>query len=123
MKESFLKTVYTFSVSSFLLLSASYLFAGQNSISLSQETEASTKVAKEGLEIGNGELTVELGTNPSAAEERVIELLIDRINDRTGIALEERSDKAKYHLVIGTLASNNRIKSFVAKCKEISRLG
>jgi hypothetical protein len=73
--------------------------------------------------IGNKELAVVLGTKASPAEKRVTELLAERIKERTGITLAESPDKAKLRIVIGTLASNERIKAFDATDKEIAALG
>lgn len=75
------------------------------------------------LAIGNAELAVVLGEQPSPAEKRVAELLAERIKDRAGIALAGPGDKAKFQMVIGTVASNDRIKTFSAARKEVAALG
>ena len=75
------------------------------------------------LAIGNAELTVVLGEKPSPAEKRVTELLAERIKDRAGVALAAPGDKAAFRLVIGKVASNERIKAFAATRKEVASLG
>ncbi len=75
------------------------------------------------LAIGNAELAVVLGEKPSVAEKRVTELLAERIKDRAGIALAAPGDKAKFQLVIGTVTSNNKIKTFSAARKEVAAPG
>ncbi len=75
------------------------------------------------LTIGNAQLTVVLGTNPSPAEMRVKELLAERLKERSGIALAGSSDQAKFRLMIGTTASNEKIKVFAATYKEVAALG
>ena len=75
------------------------------------------------LAIGNAELAVVLGEEPSPAEKRVAELLAERIKDRAGIALAGSGDKAKFQLVLGTVASNDKIKTFSAARKEVAALG
>lgn len=77
------------------------------------------KVAK----IGNAELAVVLGAKASPAERRVKELLAERIADRTGIELAQSGDKAAYRLVIGTVASSDKIKAFSADRKDVASLG
>jgi hypothetical protein len=72
---------------------------------------------------GAAKLAVVLGIKPSAAEKRVTELLADRIKDRTGLALASSSDNAEYRLVIGTVTTNEKIKNFAAKHKDIDSLG
>ena len=73
--------------------------------------------------VGNGQLTVVLGTNPSPAEKRVTELLAERLKDRAGIALTDSAEHAKFRLVIGTTASNDKIKAFASAHKEVDALG
>jgi len=75
------------------------------------------------LNIGDAELFVELSKAPSPAEKRVTELLAERIKDRTGVVLAQSSDKAKFRLVIGTVATHDKVKAFAAIRKEISELG
>ena len=75
------------------------------------------------IAVGNAELAVVLGITPSPAEKRVAELLAERIKDRAGVALAGASDKAAHRLVIGTAASNDRIKTFAATRKEVAALG
>ena len=75
------------------------------------------------MAIGNAELSVVLGANPSPAEKRVAALLAERIKDRTGIALAGPGGKAAFRLVIGTVASNDKIKAFSAGRKDIASLG
>ncbi len=75
------------------------------------------------MEVGNAELAVVLGGNPSPAEKRVAALLAERIKDRAGITLAEAGGKAAFRLVIGTVASNDKIKAFSATRKDIASLG
>ncbi|MFM7180560.1 MAG: hypothetical protein ACKO2G_03730 [Verrucomicrobiales bacterium] len=75
------------------------------------------------LTILNAELGVVLGTNPSPAEKRVTELLAERLKDRSGIALALSADHSKFRLVIGTAASNDKIKAFTTTNKEVAALG
>ena len=75
------------------------------------------------IEVGNAELAVVLGAKPSPAEKRVTALLAERIKDRAGIALAESGGKAAFRLVIGTVASNGKIKAFSAGRKDIAPLG
>ena len=75
------------------------------------------------IKTGNAELAVVLGGNPSPAEMRVAELLAERIKERAGIALTGSVDQSKFRLVIGTTASNDKIKAFAATHKEVAALG
>jgi hypothetical protein len=75
------------------------------------------------IAIGDGDLVVELATNPSPAEKRVTEILVEHIKDRTGIALTESGAEAKFRLLLGTVASHDRIKEFAAKRPDIAALG
>tara|TARA_R110002049_G_scaffold77528_2_gene198239 strand:- start:2963 stop:4726 length:1764 start_codon:yes stop_codon:yes gene_type:complete len=72
---------------------------------------------------GTAQLTVVLGTKPSAAERRVTELLAERIKDRTGLVLSRSDKNTEYHLVLGTVATNEKIKTFAAKHRDIETLG
>jgi hypothetical protein len=74
------------------------------------------------IKAGNAELTVVLGANPSPAEMRVKELLVERLKERSGIALAGSSDQALFRLVIWTTASNKKIKAFSAPHKEVAAL-
>jgi len=87
--------------------------------------ESRNKVIEENnvMNIGDAELAVVLGGNPSPAARRVVELLAERIKDRSGIALAGSGDKALLRLVIGTVASNDKIKAFAAGRKDIASLG
>jgi hypothetical protein len=75
------------------------------------------------IRIENDDLFVELVPKPSSAEKRVKELLAERIKDRTGLSLATSADKAKFRLVIGKMASSDKIKAFLGTCKEITELG
>lgn len=75
------------------------------------------------MEIGNTSLTVVLGAKPSPAEKRVTELLAGRFKDRAGIDLAGEGSKAPLRLIIGTAASNEKIKAFAASHKEVAALG
>lgn len=75
------------------------------------------------MAIGNAELSVVLGAAPSPAEKRVVELLAERTQDRADVALAAPGGKAAFRLVIGTGASNDRIKAFAAAHKEVASLG
>ena len=77
----------------------------------------------EAIKVGDAQLAVVLGTNPSPAEMRVKELLAERIKDRADISLTGSFDQAKFGLVIGTTASNDKIKEFAATHKEVAALG
>jgi hypothetical protein len=79
--------------------------------------------AKAMSQIGDAELAVVLGTNPSPAEKRAAELLAERVKDRSGVALAGPGDKANLRLVIGTAASNAKIKMSAAMRKDIASLG
>jgi hypothetical protein len=73
--------------------------------------------------VGDNELAVVLGDKPSPPEKRVAALVADRIKDRTGIELAGPGGKAAFRLVIGTTASNDRIKAFSVGRKDIASLG
>jgi hypothetical protein len=75
------------------------------------------------LAVGDAQLAVILGANPSPAEKRVKELLAERIKDRSGIALTGSVDQSKFRLVIGTTVSNDKIKAFATIHKEVAALG
>jgi hypothetical protein len=80
------------------------------------------------IAIGNAELAVVLGASPSPAEKRVSELFAERIKDRSGIALAELYDKAKYRLVIGkkensSLGTDGYTITMDAKKGEVSVVG
>ena len=85
--------------------------------------DAAAKPGRNWIAVADAELAVVLGTNPSPAEKRVTELLAERIKDRTGIALAASGDQAKLRLVIGTVATHDKIKTFAATRKEIAGLG
>ena len=99
------------------LLSSTLPAADGNSVTANPAPKA------EAVKVGTAELTVVLGANPSPAEKRVAELLAERIKDRTGITLADSGRKAALRLVIGTVASNDRIKTFSATRKDIASLG
>ncbi len=85
---------------------------------------AENKNSKSGaIAIGNEEIAVVLGDTPSPAEKRVAELFAERIKDRSGVSLAKSGDQSKLRLVIGTVASNDKIKAFAAKRKDIASLG
>ncbi len=73
--------------------------------------------------IGNAELAVVLGEKPSPAEKRVAELLAGRIHDRAGVEVAGPGGKAAVRLVIGTVASNDKIKAYARSHKEVASLG
>lgn len=75
------------------------------------------------IAIGNAELAVVPGASPSPAEKRVTELLAECIKDRTGISLAKSGSKAAFRLVVGTVASNDKIKAFSANHKDIASPG
>jgi len=75
------------------------------------------------IKAGDAQLAVALGANPSPAEMRVKELLAERLKERSGIALTDSVDQSKFRLVIGTAASNDKIKAFAATHKEVAALG
>jgi len=75
------------------------------------------------IEVGSAELAVVLGSGASPADKRVAELLVERIKDRTGVTPAGSGGKAKFRLVIGTVASNDRIKAFSTGRKDITSLG
>jgi hypothetical protein len=52
-----------------------------------------------------------------------VELLTELIRERSGISLAGSGNKATNHLIIGTAASNDRIKKFCTIHKEITSLG
>lgn len=54
---------------------------------------------------------------------RVKELLAERLKERAGIALTDSADQSKFRLVIGTAASNGKIKVFATTHKEVAALG
>lgn len=75
------------------------------------------------LTICNVELAVVPGSSPTPAETRVVELLAERLKARSGVALAGPGDKAACRLVLGTVASNEKIRAFAATRKEVGRLG
>jgi len=96
-----------------------------NGVSVAAATEgrASGSPQDEVIKVGSAELAVVLGAHPSPAEKRVAVLLAERINERTGISPAESCAKAAIRLVIGTVASNDKIKAFAATRKDIASLG
>lgn len=62
---------------------------------------AEESVEKKRIEIGNAELSVVLGLNPTPTEKRVAEMLGERLKDRSGVALASTGEKARFRLVIG----------------------
>jgi hypothetical protein len=92
-------------------------------VAAAPEGRVSGNMQEEVIRVGDAELAVVLGANPSPAEKRVAELLAERIKDRAGIALAGPGDKAALRLMIGTAASNDKIKTFAATCKDIAALG
>jgi len=101
------------------------LICAANCINIAQaeEDEMSKNSKNSVIAIGNAELAVVLGAKPSPAEKRVTELLAERIKDRTGVALAASGSKAKFRIVIGTAASHDKVKAFVAIHKEVAELG
>jgi hypothetical protein len=95
-----------------LLSAVSLAAAGQT------EPAKSTDIA-----LCNGELAVALGAHPSPAEKRVAELFAGRIKERAGIALAAPGDKATFRLVVGTVVSNEKIKTFAGSNKQVASLG
>lgn len=85
--------------------------------------EAAPKAAEHVIDIGNTELAVELGADPSPAEKRVTELLAERIRNRTGVKLAATANDTRFRLVIGTVATNKNISALAASRKEITTLG
>ena len=80
-------------------------------------------LTSEVLAIGNAELAVVLGEKPSPAEKRATELLAERLKDRAGVALAAPGDAGAFRLVIGTLATSDKIRTFSATHKEVVALG
>lgn len=75
------------------------------------------------INLGNKELAVVLGSKARRGEKRVTELLAERIKDRTGLSLAGSSDNVRYCLVLGTVTSNEKIKTFAANREDIYKLG
>jgi len=75
------------------------------------------------LKIGSGDLALVLGANPSPAAQRAGELFAERAQERSGVTLAAPPDKGTVRLVIGTVASNDQIKEFVAAHEQAARLG
>jgi hypothetical protein len=65
------------------------------------DKETSALTQRNDITVATGELTVVLGGSPSPAEKRVAELFAERAKDRSGIALAEVAEKAKFRLVLG----------------------
>jgi len=78
---------------------------------------------KETLIIGDARLAVVLGATPTPPEARVKELLAERLLDRSGIALASVSDATGIRLVVGTVASNDKIRNFAATREDLASLG
>ncbi|KPK50345.1 MAG: hypothetical protein AMK72_02465 [Planctomycetes bacterium SM23_25] len=109
------------------LLASLVLLAGVNSVAGETAMMSSVQTAgnpqNEGIAVGDAELAVVLGAKPSPAEKRVAVLLTERIKNRTGMALAGPGGKTELRLVIGTVASNEKIKAFSAGRKDIASLG
>jgi hypothetical protein len=67
--------------------------------------------------LGDAELAVVPGDKPTPAEKRLMELLVERVKDRSGIALATSPDKAKVRVIIGTAESNEKTEAFAATQK------
>ena len=75
------------------------------------------------MQIRNSDLAVVLGNKPSPAEKRVVEILAERIKDRSGINLAGPGETATFRLIIGTAASNEKIAAFAARRKDVATPG
>jgi hypothetical protein len=107
----------------FALHVALLVMANGVSVAAAPEGRASGNTREEVIKVGDAELAVALGANPSPAESRAAGLLAERIKERSGIELAGPGGKASFRLVIGTAASNDEIKEFSATRKDIAALG
>lgn len=87
------------------------------------EERVTGNAREEMIKISDAGLSVALGASPRPAEKRVAELLAERIKERSGVALAEPGSAVARRLVIGTVASNDKIKAFSATLKDFASLG
>ena len=106
-----------------LSLHAALLILAAGAGAAAPQGQDSGGAQEESIRIGSGELAVVLGADPSPAEKRAAELLAERIKDRTGVATAQPGAEIRLRLVIGTAATNEKIKAFAAGRKDIASLG
>lgn len=73
--------------------------------------------------VASAELGVMLGQRATAAETRVAELFAERLKDRSDLTLAAAADAARFRLVIGTAATSDAIKRFLAADPASAELG
>jgi len=99
------------------------VLTGGLGVASGQQGTAPESTQEQVMKIGNAELAVMLGADPSPAEKRAAELLAERIKDRTGVPTAQPGAEIRLRLVIGTAATNEKIKAFAAGRKDIASLG
>jgi hypothetical protein len=107
----------------FAIHAALLVLAGGVGVAAGQQVQGSGSTQEQVMKIGSAELAVVLGADPTPAEKRVAELLAERIKDRTGVATAQPGAKARLRLVIGTAATNEKIKALATGRKDIASLG
>lgn len=89
----------------------------------SGSTETPKSPKREVITVENAEMIVVLGDHPTPAEQRVVELLAERMKDRANVSLAGSKDRGTFRLVLGKATSNERIKYFLETRKEFASLG
>lgn len=75
------------------------------------------------LNIEDARLGVVLGANPHPPETRAVELLAERIKERSSISLTGPDAKPAFRLIVGTRTSNDKIAAFAEANPEAAPLG
>ena len=72
------------------------------------------------LNIADAQLGVVLGANPNPPETRAVELLAERMKERSSISIAGPDAKAAFRLIVGTRASNDKIAAFADANPEVA---
>lgn len=72
------------------------------------------------LNMADAQLGVVLGANPNPPETRAVELLAERIKERSSISIAGPDAKPAFRLIVGTRASNEKIAAFADANSEVA---
>ena len=81
---------------------------------LAADGPAAASAPSAAARVAAGELSVVVGEGATPAEKRSAELFAERVQERSGLALNAATDSAKHRLVIGTAATSDAIKRFLS---------
>ena len=81
---------------------------------MADDSPAASAVPPAPAHVAASERAVVLGDRATPAEKRAAELLAERLQDRSGVTLADGAEKTKYRLTIGTAATSDAVKTFLA---------